>query len=513
MLIAIEPRQYQEAILQTALKNNTLVVLPTGIGKTLIALMLAIERQKLGGKILFLAPTRPLAMQHLEYFKKHLPELYADMQIFTGKIEPGNRKKIWQTADIIFSTPQCIANDIKNDLYSLDDVALLIEDEAHRCLNSYDYVFVADAYVKQARKQRILGLTASPGSETEKINEICRNLHINAIEARTRDSEDVKQYLQELETDIVRVDLPDSIKEILKDLEIIFSKKVGELKNRKLLFSQATKKSLLELQGRIMRAIASGNRHFNLLKGASIGAQAIKVQHALELGETQGIFPLHNYMLNLFEQAKQKKSNAAVQLVKQPEFSRAYIKTSELLALNIEHPKLNALKQEVEKAFKENSKARIIVFSQYRDTIMMICKELNKIQGVNAKIFIGQARRDEGGLTQKEQQEIISEFKKGDVNIIVASSIGEEGLDMPEVNAVIFYEPIPSAIRKIQRQGRTARLMPGKLIILLTRNTRDESYHYASLAKERKMHGILKDMADNFNNKAKKKQQSLGSFV
>ncbi|MFH0831946.1 MAG: DEAD/DEAH box helicase [archaeon] len=513
MLIAIKPRQYQEAILQTALRHNTLVVLPTGIGKTLIALMLAIERQKLGGKVLFLAPTRPLAMQHLEYFSKHLPELYADMQIFTGKIESGNRKKIWQTADIIFSTPQCIANDIKNNLYTLEDVVLLIEDEAHRCLNNYDYVYVADAYAKQAKKQRILGLTASPGSETEKINEICKNLHIGAIEARTRDSEDVKQYLQELKTEIKRVDLPDSFKEILKDLEIIFSKKVEELKNRKLLFSQATKKSLLELQGRIMRAIASGNKHFNLLKGASIGAQAIKIQHALELVETQGISPLYNYMQNLFEQARLKKSNAAVQLVKQPEFNRAHIKTSELLALNIEHPKLNALKEEIEKAIRENSKARIIVFSQYRDTIMMICKELNKIQGVNAKVFIGQARRDEGGLTQKEQQEIISEFKKGNVNIIVASSIGEEGLDLPEVNAVIFYEPIPSAIRKIQRQGRTARLMPGKLVILLTRDTRDESYHYASLAKEKKMHSILKDMADNFNKKAKKQQQSLGSFV
>ncbi|MBS3090680.1 DEAD/DEAH box helicase [Candidatus Pacearchaeota archaeon] len=516
MLQNIKPRGYQEAILQTALKHNTLVVLPTGIGKTLIALMLSIERQKqFAGKILFLAPTRPLAMQHLEYFKKHLPGLYGDMQLFTGKVNAGKRKEIWQKADLVFSTPQCVANDLRNSLYSLEDVVLLIEDESHRCLKSYDYVYVADVYIKQARNQRILGLTASPGSEMSVIKDICNNLHIDAVEARTRESDDVKSYLQELKTRIIRVELPEAFKDIRKNFEDIFGRKIEELKNRKLLFQPPTKKNLLELQGRIMRAIGSGNKHFNLLKGASVGAQAIKIQHALELIETQGIASLHNYLQDLFGQAEQKKSRAAVQLVQQAEFSRAYIQTTELLARNIEHPKLSALKEIVENDMKENGKARIIVFSQYRDTITTICRELNKIDGVNAKVFIGQARRDEGGLTQKEQQGIIKEFKEGKINILVASSIGEEGLDLPEVNAVIFYEPVPSAIRKIQRQGRTARLMPGKLVILITRKTRDESYHYASLAKERKMHGILRDLSENFRKKSSKniRQKGINEFV
>lgn len=130
-LEGIEPRQYQQKIFETCIKKNCLVVLSTGLGKTLIALMAAIERMKKfpGEKVVFLAPTRPLAEQHLRYFKKHLPELFADMQIFTGKVNPKNRKEIWETADMIFSTPQCIANDIKNNLYDLRDVCLLVEDE------------------------------------------------------------------------------------------------------------------------------------------------------------------------------------------------------------------------------------------------------------------------------------------------------------------------------------------------------------------------------------------------
>ena len=108
-----------------------------------------------------------------------------------------------------------------------------------------------------------------------------------------------------------------------------------------------------------------------------------------------------------------------------------------------------------------------------------------------------------------------NDFKEGKINVLVATSIGEEGLDIPEVNAVIFYEPVPSAIRKIQRQGRTARLMPGKLVILITRKTRDESYHYASLAKERKMHGILRDLSENFRKKSSKniRQKGINEFV
>lgn len=166
-LLNVEPRAYQEEIFLSAIENNTLVVLPTGLGKTLIGLMLSIQRlvKYPSSKILFLAPTRPLAEQHYHYFKKHLPELFATFILFTGKVQAEKRRKIWQTADIIFSTPQCIANDLKNNLYNLEEVSLLIEDECHRCLKNYSYVYVVEKYKQQAKNPRILGLTASPGSE------------------------------------------------------------------------------------------------------------------------------------------------------------------------------------------------------------------------------------------------------------------------------------------------------------------------------------------------------------
>ena len=515
-----EPREYQEKIFETCKDKNCLVVLPTGMGKTLVALMLAIERLMRfpDSKVLFLAPTRPLAEQHLDYFKKNLPELFATLELFTGKVSAEKRKKLWQNAEIIFSTPQCVENDIENNIYDLKEVSLLVIDECHRCLKNYAYNYVTAEYIKQAKNPRVLGLTASPGVEKSKIKEIGKNLGIEAIEIRTRESEDVSPYIQKLKFDIVKIDFPTEFSEIRALLRELYEKKIEELKNRKLLFAPASKKNILELQRRIMAMISTGNRNFNVLAGASACAQTIKLQYLLELLETQTLSSLQRYFLDIFEQAKQGKSKAVQQLIKQPKFNQAYIRTTELIAQKIENPKLQKLKEIVEKEMQGKIK-RIIVFAQYRETLVKICKTLNELQGVNARVFVGQAKKGTGedatGLSQKEQREMISDFTLGKINVLCASSIGEEGLDIPEVSAVIFYEPIPSAIRQIQRRGRTARLKPGKLIVLMIKKTLDEAYYWSAFNKEKKMYKSLdslkEELDEEFNNNQAKQEENSKS--
>jgi ERCC4-related helicase len=497
----IIPRKYQQDIYESCKEKNCLVVLPTGIGKTLIALMLSIYTQKKhpATKTLFLAPTRPLAEQHLSYFKKHLPELFAELTLFTGKITAEKRKELWERSEIIFSTPQCVSNDLKNDLYSLEEVSLLIEDECHRCLKNYAYTNVAQKYKEQGKFQKVLGLTASPGIEKQKIKQIASNLGIETIELRTRDSVDVKEYLQELEFNVIRIEFPEKFKEIDTLIKNLYNKKIQELKNRKLLFEPPSKTNILKLQGKIMATINSGNKHFNLLIGASICAQAIKLSHLIELLETQTIYTAKNYINSMYEQAAQKKSKAVVNIVKSQEFSSASIKLNELIAKKIEHPKLLELKSLMEESIVKNPKNKTIIFSQFRDTTIKIAKELNQIPNINAKVFVGQTKKGDTGLTQKEQHQIMEEFKEGTINVIAATSIAEEGLDIPEVNSVIFYEPIPSAIRKIQRAGRTARLMKGRLIILLTLDTLDEIFYYASRAREKKMYASIESIKNDLD--------------
>lgn len=509
-LKGIKPRAYQENIFETASKHNCLVVLPTGIGKSLIGVMLAMHRLEKypESKVLILAPTRPLAVQWFSYFKKHMPELFASLELFTGKVPAEKRKKLWQNAEIIFSTPQTVANDLKAGRYNLGDTSMLLEDECHRCLKNYAYTYVVKKYKEQTKNSRILGLTASPGADKKTIKQIAKNLGIEAIEVRTRESDDVKPYLQKLKFEIIKLEFPEELEEIRGLLKELHDKKIEELKNRKLLFQPATKKNILELQKNIMNRIATGDRHFNILAGASACAQVIKLQYCLELLETQTLSSLQRYMQDLFDQAEQNKSKAVKQLVKQPNFNQAYIKVTELIAKKIENPKLSKLKGIVEKEFKTKAK-RIIVFSQYRETIVKICKTLNEIQGVNARVFVGQMKKGETGLSQKEQQEILRDFSLGKINVLAATSIAEEGLDIIEVSAVIFYECIPSAIRVIQRRGRTARLKPGKLIILMIKKTMDESYYWAAFHKEKKMYKALDGLKKDFekeNNKINKKE-------
>ncbi len=501
------PREYQEAIFNTAKKYNTLVVLPTGLGKTLIALLLAsyMIKKYPESKILFLAPTRPLVEQHYEYFKKRMLDDY-ESHIFTGKINAKKRAELWQNVKIIFSTPQCIENDLKHKRIDLKNVSLLIEDESHRCLKNYSYVYVAKTYLKEAKKPRLLGLTASPGSDASVIKKICKNLGIDAVEIRTRESSDVKPYLQELKKEIIKVDLTKELQDIRFLLQEIYKKRIEELKNRKLLFARTSKTNLIELQRKLQRMIGSGNRHFNNLRGISVCAQAIKIQHLLELLETQSIESAQNYVNDLFEQDKQGKSKAVKQLVKSKTFGDAYLLLMKLYEKNIEHPKFEKLKEIMQKEMDKNKELKAIIFSQYRDSVNKICQIL-KTKDIKAKVFIGQAKRRTDGLTQIEQQAILREFKQGKINVLVSTSVGEEGLDIPEVDLVVFYEPIPSAIRKIQRAGRTARLKPGKLIILMTKGTRDESYHWAAYHKEKKMYQALEDMKKDFKNKLDKKEQ------
>ncbi|MCH7567855.1 MAG: DEAD/DEAH box helicase [Nanoarchaeota archaeon] len=508
-MLNIKPRDYQKAIFETAKDKNTLVVLPTGIGKTLIALLLTIERLKKypGSKILILAPTKPLVEQHFQSFKEQLPELFADLQLFTGAVPPKQRQKIWQTAEVIFSTPQCIANDLKNYLYDTKDVSLLVIDEAHRCIKNYDYTKVVSFYKQQTppELQRILGLTASPGSEEDKVKQICKNLAIEEVEIRSRDSKDVKPYLQNLEFNKIEVPFPPEFMEIRELLKTIFNKKVEQLKSRKLLFGPANKITLLQLQGKL--AARASQRNFNVLAGMSLCAQAIKISHAIELLETQTLSGLKEYLQGIVKQAEEKKSKGVQVLVKSEEFKKALLFLNRLLSKKIEHPKIEELKALIENQISTEKNPKIIVFTQFRETAQKIALNLNTLEKIKAKVFVGQTKKTSSlgtsGLNQKEQKKVIEEFREGKINIICATSIGEEGLDIPEVSAVYFYEPVPSAIRKIQRTGRTARLSPGKLFILITKGTRDQIYHYVSSARERKMYRTIHNIKEEIKNNNK----------
>jgi ERCC4-related helicase len=493
------PRLYQQTILNTCVQHNTLVVLPTGMGKTNIFVMLAAQRLKQypNSKIMLVGPTRPLIDQYMLVFRKHFEIAEEKMAIFTGMIAPEKRALLWKSSQIIFSTPQGLENDIITGRADLREVSLLGFDEAHRAVGDYAYVFVAKQYQKIGQHPRIIALTASPGSDTEKIQEVCDNLFIEAIEVRTNEDADVKPYTQETKIEWLEVELPPPLVKIQHFLKRFMTDRLTRLKNWGVLqrkdINYVNKTDILSLQAQLRGRAASGEKDFVIWNAISVLAEIMKISHALELLETQGTNSLYNYLTKLNEEGKSTKTKAVQNIVKDTDFRSALFLAEGLHKDGMQHPKLVELQRIIEKEMKSPGK-KILIFNQYRDNAMEIQAEISKISGVRSQLFFGQTKKGETGLSQKEQKEAVDRFREGELNILVSTSIGEEGLDIPKVDLVVFYEPIPSAIRHIQRRGRTGRQEEGRVIVLLAKNTRDEGYRWSAHHKEKRMYRNLETL-------------------
>lgn len=479
----VESRLYQKNIVDSVLKKgNSLIILPTALGKTIIAALLsahALERNP-GSKILIVAPTKPLAMQHYETFKTviELPE--NDFILLTGSIKIGDRTDLWENARVISATPQTIENDLKKGRITLDKVSLLIVDESHHSVKSYSYVDVARLYVEQAKSPLIIGLTASPS--IEKIKEVSKNLYIKNIETRTEQDKDVLPYVQKKEIERVFVDLPDEFQEVRVIIRAYMDTLFQKLKDANLVYSTSMRKGdILKLQRHLIES-----KNF---PGIILTTALIKAWYAVELLETQGISSLHTY----FEKIKNDKKRTSIKLAK--DLKKAIDMADALYLAGKEHPKVEKLKEVLASEMEKNPGVQGIIFAHFRDSAQKIIDAIEDMPNVRAVRFVGQAsRQGDIGLSQDEQKEIIEMFRNKDYNFLVCTSVGEEGLDIPSVDVVIFYEPVPSEIRKIQREGRTGRKRAGKVVVLITKKTMDESRYWTSHYKQKKMRETLEAM-------------------
>ena len=484
---AVEERAYQVNIAKSCLSRSTLVVLPTGMGKTVIAAMVIAEvlRRK-GGRVLLLAPTKPLVEQHAASLRDIL--IVERIAVFTGEVaSPEDRELGWRENKIIVSTPQVIRNDLRAGRYDLEDVSLIVFDEAHRAVGDYAYVDVAAAY-KEVADHLVLGMTASPGSSAEKILEVCGNLGLTAVEIRTEYDADVVSYVQGLDIQRIPIEAPDEAKEIRALLEQVHEEQVERLKKIGFLAGKPkpTTKDLLAAGDEIRLRLDRGDKDGRLFGAITAQAIAMKANHAITLAETQGMSSLRAYFDRLESGAK---SRADIQFMKHAKVQEAIKIARETSA---EHPKLKKTAWIVRGQFMAKPDSKVIVFTHYRETADTVTQELTKLPGIRPVRFVGQASKGEDlGLKQKEQVEILERFRNGEINVIVATSIGEEGLDSPQVDLVVVYEPVPSEIRTIQRRGRTGRSARGKVIMLVTKDTRDEAFLYSARRKERKMHQEL----------------------
>jgi Fanconi anemia group M protein len=497
----VESRLYQTKIAEVASERNTLVILPTALGKTVIAAIAVAEilYNYRNVKVLVMAPTRPLVMQHRRRFTAMLKLGAEDTALLTGKTPPGYRMPVWDgDARVLFSTPQVVKNDLLAKRLTLKEYGLLVFDECHRAVKKYAYTSIAKYYLSQAEYPLVLGMTASPGSDTQRVLDVCRNLFIEHIEYRNEEDPDVQPYLQPIDVKWKRVDLPQEYVVMKSLIRTMLNKRLLWLYKRGIIKSSptyATRRSLIEAgkELRLMLEERDAEERGGIFTAIINQALALTLFHMLELLETQGVWTLNVFLSKVAEETSEKRSYAI--LVNEPEYLKL---TKAIDSTLIDHPKKVLLKRLVGEVLATKPSSRILVFTQYRATANHLVSELNAVQGVRANRFVGQASTLlDKGLTQEEQAARIEQLEDGSLNVLVATSIAEEGLDIPAVDQVFFYEPIPSEIRYIQRRGRTGRKAPGKVTILATNNSLDMIYLYASRRRIKKMQRI----AENVNRK------------
>jgi ERCC4-related helicase len=503
---SIEFRLYQKNIADSAQHKNMMVILPTALGKTVISLLVGADilynyRDR---RILIMAPTRPLVSQHMKSFSSVLKISEENIASITGKILPYARRAVWNRTDIrlVFATPEVVKNDLEEGRLNLKDFGLIVFDEAHRAIKEYAYTFIAKEYINQSSCPYILAMTASPGAERKRIQEVCNNLFIEHIEYRSEDDPDVKPYVNSINVKWEWLNLPEEFRYIVSILRSMLEERLKWLIRNGLLMKSIKwifKKDLIELGEALRYKLElTMEEQRGLLYIAILNqSSALTLMYCLELIESQGSHSLKAFLDRINEDG----NNTHTFLLKDPRMME--IKTL-VDGIVKEHPKILHLLQLIKDhhhlssmnnvSNSPNSNSKILVFTQYRDTAKHIVEVLEK-NGIKTSRFVGQAKRiGDEGMKQNEQVAILESFRNGDFDVLVATSIAEEGLDIPEVDLVIFYEPISSEIRYIQRKGRAGRKSSGSVIILATKDTIDMRHLYSSKMRVEKMMNSLNNI-------------------
>ncbi|QIO21314.1 DEAD/DEAH box helicase [Haloarcula sp. JP-L23] len=489
----LENRRYQVELADTADDRHALVCLPTGLGKTTVSLLVTARRlHGVGGTALLLAPTKPLVQQHAEFYREALTVPDDEIVVFTGEVRPDDRAELFERARVVIATPQVVENDLVGNRIDLSSVTHCTFDECHRATGDYAYNYIADRYHADADDPLVTAMSASPGDDEEAILEVCENLGLSEVTVMTEDDADVAEYTHDTSVEWKRIELPDVVIEIRDAINEVVADRLAQLKDLGVTNKSSPDLSEREIQGMQaeLRKLMDNDQSEGY-QGMSLLAEIRKLRTAVTYVETQSVKSLRRYFERLKEAARSSGASKADQrLVSEPKIREAMRKAT---AYDDLHPKFRQTRMLLAETLGIENGERVIVFTESRDTAETLVDFLS--DHFSTQKFVGQSDTDGSeGMTQTEQQETLDRFRNGEFEVLVSTSVAEEGLDVPEVDLVMFYEPVPTAIRAIQRKGRTGRQAEGRVVVLLAEDTRDEAYFWKARNDQKRMKRELQNL-------------------
>ncbi|XP_068110258.1 Fanconi anemia group M protein [Hyperolius riggenbachi] len=506
-------REYQFSMVQTALLHNTLVCLPTGLGKTFIAavVMYNFYRWYPSGKIVFMAPTKPLVAQQIEACFRVMGIPQNHMVEMTGSTQAHSRRDVWQTHRVFFLTPQIMANDLTRNACPAADIKCLVIDEAHKALGNHAYCQVVRELCNYTRQFRILALSATPGSDIKSVQQVVSNLLVGRIELRSEDSPDILSYSHERQLEKFVVPLGDELEAVQKSYLLVLETVAGRLIQNNVL-ARRDIPNLTKYQIILSRDQFRKNPPSNIM-GAQMGAVegdyalCISLYHGYELLFQMGTRSLYYYLRSIMDGSK-GMTRARNELSRNPDFMNLYQQLESMFSVPsgsdvkkpfiYSHPKLKKLEEVVIQHFTSWNKSgkstsdrtsedtRIMIFSSFRDSVQEIAEMLSQHHPtVKVMTFVGHSSTGKGvkGFTQKEQLEVVKRFREGGYNTLVSTCVGEEGLDIGEVDLIICFDAQKSPIRLVQRMGRTGRKRQGRIVVILCQGREERTYNQSQSNK------------------------------
>ncbi|KAH9937493.1 uncharacterized protein B0H18DRAFT_1081663 [Fomitopsis serialis] len=487
-------RDYQFNIAKHCFFENTLVALPTGLGKTFIAgvVMLNFFHWFPDGKVVFLAPTKPLVAQQIDASHRVCGIPGSHAAELTGETSRAKRLYAYAEKRVFYMTPQTLLSDLISKTCNPSDIILIVIDEAHKGSGDYAYAQVIRFMMAKNPHFRVLALTATPGSKPEAAQAIVNCLHISHIEIRDEESIDIRNYIHKKEIakhlipmseDILK--LRDLLIKIMQPLIKMIQSNgamhgspdpvmlhsfrsqtaLGELRARKAPGWTLAAASKLQPLARAMGYLyeASTNMCYGALNSLLSGVDNETGKKPASKNSQQGLQKDPNFQALIKEIEDQKNRGFSL-----------HPKMEKLRTLLVQHFANHMFdREDVEDGDRGASGAeesRVMVFASYRECVDELVEMLNKESPlIRATRFIGQA-------TDKQGHQAV---QRGEFNVLVSTSIGEEGLDIGEVDMIVCYDAQKTPIRMLQRAGRTGRKRAGVVHVLLAEGREDRNWEKA----------------------------------
>ena len=367
----------------------------------------------------------------------------------------------------------------------------------------------------------MLALTATPGSRVEQVQEVINGLNIARVEIRTERSLDIRSYVHRRRSETILFDTTEEMQLLMELFSNALQPVLAKLTAQNAYWSRdpmaLTPFGLTQARAKWMQSDAGRNANMGL-KAMMHGIFTVlaSLAHSIQLLKNHGIGPFYHTIVGFRNSvlegggngSKYKKQiNEDENFNKMVNLVRSWISNPDFVG----HPKLEYLRDYILNHFLDagegrhhaasttttvpttttgttttppsTSGTRVMIFAHFRDSAEEIVRVLNRSQPlVRAHVFVGQASGKTGsaGMDQKQQLSVIQQFRQGVYNTLVATSIGEEGLDIGEIDLIVCYDASASPIRMLQRMGRTGRKRAGNVLLLLMRGKEEKDSLQAS---------------------------------